>query len=58
MLENLNCDDVTVEYRGLYEATVESLKDGNFMKNSSRLLDDFYLSFFHPVQDYSLEVTL
>ena len=55
MLENLNCDDVTLEYRGLYEATVESLKDGNFMKNSSKLLNDFYLSFFHPVQDYSLE---
>ncbi|KOC69711.1 putative methyltransferase TARBP1 [Habropoda laboriosa] len=54
MLERLNCDYVTLEYKGLYDAAVTSLKDG-LVKNSNRIQNDFYFSTFHPLQDYSLQ---
>ncbi|CAK9805252.1 Probable methyltransferase TARBP1 [Anthophora plagiata] len=54
MLERLNCDYVTLKYKGLYDAAVASLKDG-LAKNANRIQDDFYLSTFHPLQDYSLQ---
>ncbi|XP_076632949.1 tRNA (guanosine(18)-2'-O)-methyltransferase TARBP1 isoform X1 [Colletes latitarsis] len=55
ILEKLNCDRIVWEYKGLYNTVIESLKDGNLMKNSSKIQDDFYLSVFHPMQDYSLQ---
>ncbi|KOX69854.1 putative methyltransferase TARBP1 [Melipona quadrifasciata] len=54
ILEELNSDHVTLQYKGLYNATIASLKDG-LAKNSSKLQDDFYFSTFHPIMDYTLQ---
>ncbi|XP_054004821.1 uncharacterized protein LOC128890398 isoform X1 [Hylaeus anthracinus] len=55
MLETLNCNHLTKEYKGLYNGAIEGIKDGNLMKNSCKIQDDFYLSTFHAIQDYSLQ---
>ncbi|XP_076647010.1 tRNA (guanosine(18)-2'-O)-methyltransferase TARBP1 [Halictus rubicundus] len=54
-LENLNYYNLTNEYRGLYKAIMESLKDENTMESFTRIKDDFYLSTFHALNDYSLQ---
>ncbi|XP_015438417.1 PREDICTED: uncharacterized protein LOC107193477 [Dufourea novaeangliae] len=54
-LENLNCDDITNEYRGLYKAVLESFKEGNAKKNVNRIQNDFYFCTFDALQDYSLQ---
>ncbi|XP_012146742.2 tRNA (guanosine(18)-2'-O)-methyltransferase TARBP1 isoform X1 [Megachile rotundata] len=55
MLEQFDCNDITSQYKGLYDATITSLKGGNLMKNSNRIQDDFYLSIFHAIHDFSLQ---
>lgn len=57
MLEELNSDHVTLQYKELYNATIASLKDG-LARNSSKIQDDFYFSTFHPILDYTLQVIL
>lgn len=58
MLEKLNSNHIINEYKGLYNIAIESLREGNLMKNSGKIQDDFYLSVFHAVHDYSLQVIL
>lgn len=55
MLEQLNSDHVILQYKGLYNAAITSLKDG-LIRNSSKIENDFYLSTFHPILDYTLQV--
>lgn len=55
MLEQLNPDHVILQYEGLYNAAITSLKDG-LIRNSSKIENDFYLSTFHPILDYTLQV--
>ncbi|XP_076181951.1 tRNA (guanosine(18)-2'-O)-methyltransferase TARBP1 [Ptiloglossa arizonensis] len=55
MLEKLNSNHIINEYKGLYNIAIESLREGNLMKNSGKIQDDFYLSVFHAVHDYSLQ---
>nr|XP_031838654.1 uncharacterized protein LOC116429639 [Nomia melanderi] len=55
ILESLNCDNITNEYRGLYKAIVEHFKDENAIKSLTKIQDDFYLSTFHASDDYSLQ---
>lgn len=55
MLEQLNSDHVILQYEGLYNAAITSLKDG-LIRNSSKIENDFYLSTFHPILDYTLQV--
>lgn len=56
LLKCSNFDDIILEYAGLYNATLKSLQQGNLMKNSLKIQDDFYFSAFHPIDDYSLQV--
>ncbi|XP_034196390.2 tRNA (guanosine(18)-2'-O)-methyltransferase TARBP1 isoform X1 [Osmia lignaria lignaria] len=55
MLEQFNCNDTIVQYKGLYDAAIASLKYGNLAINSSKIQDDFYFSVFHAVHDFSLQ---
>ncbi|OAD54202.1 putative methyltransferase TARBP1 [Eufriesea mexicana] len=54
ILEKLNSDNITLQYKALYNASIANLKDG-LLKNSSKIQDDFYLSTFHPILDYTLQ---
>ncbi|XP_046830389.1 probable methyltransferase TARBP1 isoform X1 [Vespa crabro] len=55
LLKCSNFDDIILEYAGLYNAALKSLQQGNLMKNSLKVQDDFYFSVFHPIEDYSLQ---
>nr|XP_033329687.1 probable methyltransferase TARBP1 isoform X1 [Megalopta genalis] len=55
MLENSDCDNITNEYKGLYKAIMENLKDESTLKSFSRIQNDFYLFTFHALHDYSLQ---
>lgn len=57
MLEDKNSDIIS-KYKVLYEAVVENLLEGSLMKNSAKVQDDFYLTIFHPINDYSLQVCI
>lgn len=57
MLEEMNFDHATLQYRGLYNAAIATLKDG-LARNSNKIQDDFYLSIFHPILNYTLQVIL
>ncbi|XP_043584923.1 uncharacterized protein LOC122568806 isoform X1 [Bombus pyrosoma] len=54
MLEEMNFDHATLQYRGLYNAAIATLKDG-LARNSNKIQDDFYFSIFHPILNYTLQ---
>ncbi|XP_076301824.1 tRNA (guanosine(18)-2'-O)-methyltransferase TARBP1 isoform X2 [Lasioglossum baleicum] len=56
LLKNSEHDNFTNEYRGLYNAIVNSLNDENTMKSFIKIQEDFYLSTFHALNDYNLQV--
>lgn len=57
MLEEMNFDHATLQYKALYNAAIATLKDG-LARNSNKIQDDFYLSIFHPILNYTLQVIL
>jgi hypothetical protein len=50
--------DRVAEKYAIVEASLKtSMEQGNAVKNTQKLQEDFYFSAFHPVEHYSLEVT-
>lgn len=54
MLPADRCD----QYKNIVEGVRESLRHGNLIKNSPKIMDDFYFTEFHANAEDNLEVYL
>lgn len=48
--------ELNFECKAVKDSLEISLRQGNLMKNSLKLLDDFYFSTFDPIKDYDFQV--
>lgn len=49
-------DYLLPKHQVIERAVQESMRYGNLKKNSTKLIDDFYFTIFHPIGDYNLQV--